>query len=315
MGKKAHIGTYKNDEEFDGLFAELHNAESKLNKLTKETHRNIKAHKSLINHNEQLAQQFLTIFQPTLGNSKYFEASDGNLEIPSDIPLQTHEEREKFEKESSKREIVDKYCQLIADMSPAIDAELQLMEEKIVKTVQELLHMIKQIKKMAKEREFVLLDVDKHMSSLEKHKNKKEQTEKTEEQIRNLESKLEKSSQNFEEINSTMKRELPYFFKMVSQLMTPLTEVMYWSFNIVNYQYFQIINMMKSDYHISDETFDFDKCTEIMDEATNRHFEVNKRVKELSIIGFSKNYLQHLTSNADASFEKKEEEEAHIRNF
>ncbi|GMM36364.1 hypothetical protein DASC09_036890 [Saccharomycopsis crataegensis] len=294
ISKKANIGSHTVDIEFDELYKKLIDTENRLNQLVRETSVNVKSHKSFLNHCQEIAKDCLAILQASIDEAKD-ENEDGTQNEYA--PFQTAEEIERFEYEASKREIIEKYLQTTTDMSPAIILELQQLEEKLTKTVHEILNMIKKIKKNSKERELDLLDIDKHQKSLDKLSSKPELTAKNEEHKLTLEHKLEAATEKYTRLNETMKRELPYFFLMISQIMTPLTDIIFWSFDVVSYQYFQTVNLMKSDYGITQDKFNLGECEEVVNDFYAKVRPVNQEIQKLSIINYSKSYLQDLTNS------------------
>lgn len=268
------------------MYLHLAEHEKGLQELARQTQRNVKANKAMINHSLAISYQYLKIYQPSLGTAGSNETG---------LPIQTPEANEKFERDTAKREIVEKYQQILTDMCPAITLELDLLQEKISKTTDEILSMIKKIRKNAKTREMDLIDIERHQSSLNKLNNS-ELTAKTEEHKLALEEKLERATEKYNRINDMMKRELPYFYKMIGQVMVPLTDIIFWSFDVISYQNYKTLSLMKGDFGIVTDNFDETYAELVLQEYTKKSYELSVQIQKLSIVNFSRTYVHNLAS-------------------
>lgn len=278
LSRKTNIGTHTVDEDYDLSYGRILSIESALNQLVKETEKNRKSHKIFIQKNEEIAQQFMVIFTSNLQN-------DDTLED------------ENFKQLWAKKESAEKYYEIIRDMAPAINMELDMLEEKINKTVKEILKMIKQIRKNHKDREMELIDMDKFSKSIEKLKNNNSNnalTVKQQENLLQLQEKFENSTKRYDTINNIMKREFPVFFNLTSKIMVPLLQIIYWSFDTIHYQYFQALSLMKPDFGIESNDFSLSKCDEVVYNYQQTVKSVLQQIESLKIIDFSKNYLKRL---------------------
>ncbi|KAI0932846.1 hypothetical protein AcW1_000150 [Taiwanofungus camphoratus] len=108
------------------------------------------------------------------------------------------------------------------ELKTAIVPELELIESRVVDPIKELQGVLKTIRKSITKREHKLVDYDRYNNSLTKLRDKKEKTLSDEKHIFKLEQDFDVASNEYDQINSTMKTELPRFLVQATQFLDPL---------------------------------------------------------------------------------------------
>jgi amphiphysin len=92
----------------------------------------------------------------------------------------------------------------------------------VIGPANELLEIIKVIRKVAIKRQHKQLDFDRHRTSLKKLQDKKEKTLKDEKALYKAESDVEQATQEFNYFNDLLKDELPKLFALEREFIRPL---------------------------------------------------------------------------------------------
>ncbi|KAI0479956.1 BAR domain-containing protein [Xylaria cf. heliscus] len=122
----------------------------------------------------------------------------------------------------------EEYEAVVKDLQETIAPELEMIESRIIRPANELLDVLKVIRKTAVKRDHKQLDYDRHRTTLKKLQDKKEKSAKDEKAIWKAESDLEQSTQEFNYFNDLLKEELPKLFDLERQFIQPLFQSFYY---------------------------------------------------------------------------------------
>ncbi|KAI1738025.1 BAR domain-containing protein [Xylaria scruposa] len=122
----------------------------------------------------------------------------------------------------------EEYEAVVKDLQDTVAPELEMIESRIMRPANELLDVLKVIRKTAVKRDHKQLDYDRHRATLKKLQDKKEKSAKDEKAIWKAESDLEQSTQEFNYFNDLLKEELPKLFHLEREFIQPLFQSFYY---------------------------------------------------------------------------------------
>jgi amphiphysin len=163
----------------------------------------------MLNHQIEFSQACAEIYKPISGR-----VSDPDSIIPEGNPegIRACEEYEAIVKE------------LLATLQP----ELEMIETRVIQPADELLEIIKVIRKTVTKRQHKQLDYDRHRTSLKKLQDKKEKSSKDEKAMYKAEAEVEQATQEFNYFNDLLKDELPKLFALEREFIRPLFQSFYY---------------------------------------------------------------------------------------
>ncbi|KAI0932843.1 hypothetical protein AcW1_000150 [Taiwanofungus camphoratus] len=198
---KVGMSKKSSDPEFEDYARRFASIETATDKLLKDTKAYTEAVSNLFTHGAGYAQHFVTLFHPVAGED----------DLTRKHPESEHTIRN-----------VDDYETAMEELKTAIVPELELIESRVVDPIKELQGVLKTIRKSITKREHKLVDYDRYNNSLTKLRDKKEKTLSDEKHIFKLEQDFDVASNEYDQINSTMKTELPRFLVQATQFLDPL---------------------------------------------------------------------------------------------
>ena len=122
----------------------------------------------------------------------------------------------------------EEYESIVRDQLETLQPELEMIETRVIQPANELLDIIKVIRKSTAKRQHKQLDYDRHRATLQKLKDKKERTLKDEKALYKAEADVEASTQEFEYYNDLLKTELPKLFSLEREFIRPLFQSFYY---------------------------------------------------------------------------------------
>ncbi|KAI1747302.1 BAR domain-containing protein [Xylaria castorea] len=122
----------------------------------------------------------------------------------------------------------EEYEAVVKDLQDTVAPELEMIESRIMRPANELLDVLKVIRKTAVKRDHKQLDYDRRRATLKKLQDKKEKSPKDEKALWKAESDLEQSSQEFNYFNDLLKEELPKLFHLEREFIQPLFQSFYY---------------------------------------------------------------------------------------
>lgn len=122
----------------------------------------------------------------------------------------------------------DEYVAVVEELQANLEPELEMIETRIIRPADEMLEMIKFIRKQTTKRDHKQLDYDRHRTTLKKLQDKPDKTMKDEKAIYKAESDVEQATQEYQYFNDLMKDELPKLFALEREFIRPLFQSFYY---------------------------------------------------------------------------------------
>lgn len=163
----------------------------------------------MLNHQIEFSQAIQEIYKPISGR-----VSDPNSIIPEGNPEGIR--------------ACEEYESIVRDLLATLQPELEMIEQRVIAPADQLLEVIKVIRKMHVKRQHKQLDFDRHRTTLKKLQDKKDKTLKDEKALFRAESDVEQATQDFEYFNDLLKDELPKLFALEAEFIRPLFQSFYY---------------------------------------------------------------------------------------
>ena len=187
-------------------FAEL---ETETKKLHDESKKYFDAINGMLNHQIEFSKAIQEIYKPISGR-----VSDPNSIIPEGNPEGIR--------------ACEEYESIVRDLLATLQPELEMIEQRVIAPADQLLEVVKVIRKMAVKRQHKQLDYDRHRASLKKLQDKKDKTLKDEKALYKAENDVEQATQEFDYFNDLLKDELPKLFALEAEFIRPLFQSFYY---------------------------------------------------------------------------------------
>jgi amphiphysin len=174
----------------------------------------------------------------------------------------------------------EQYEEIVRDLQETLSPELETIDTRIVGPANQLLEVMKAIRKTATKRDHKQLDYDRHRTTLKKLQDKKEKTIKDEKAIFKAEADVEQATEDFQYFNDLLKDELPKFFDLEREFIRPLfTSLYYLQLNI-------FYTMHERLQHLNIDYFDWSAGPEeVFEKRTSDH---KDKADALTITSFKK---------------------------
>ena len=122
----------------------------------------------------------------------------------------------------------EEYEAIVKDLLATLQPELEMIETRVIRPADELLEIIKVIRKTITKRQHKQLDYDRHRATLKKLQDKKEKSLKDEKAMYKAEAEVEQATQEFNYFNDLLKDELPKLFALEREFIRPLFQSFYY---------------------------------------------------------------------------------------
>jgi amphiphysin len=122
----------------------------------------------------------------------------------------------------------EEYEAIVKELQDTLAPELEMIESRVIKPADELLDIIKQVRKIAIKRDHKQLDYDRHRTALKKLQDKKDKTLKDEKALYKAENDVEVATQDYNYFNELLKTELPKLFQLEREFIKPLFQSFYY---------------------------------------------------------------------------------------
>lgn len=122
----------------------------------------------------------------------------------------------------------EEYENIVNELKASLSPELEMIESRIVKPADELMEIIKQVRKTCKKRDNKQLDFDRHNATLKKLEEKKDKSLKDEKALYKAENDVEMATQEYEYFNNLVKEDLPVLFRLERDFIQPLFQSFYY---------------------------------------------------------------------------------------
>lgn len=172
----------------------------------------------------------------------------------------------------------EEYEAVVKELQETMRPELEMIETRIIRPANELLDIIKVIRKTAVKRDHKQLDYDRHRATLKKLEDKKERSAKDEKALWKAEGDVEQATQDFEYFNDLLKEELPKLFKLEQEFIQPLFQSFYYMQLNIFYTLHERMQRCDIGY--------FDLTRDIEEAFVEKRGDIQEQVEALSIVRF-----------------------------
>jgi len=172
----------------------------------------------------------------------------------------------------------EQYQQVVEELKASLAPELEMIETRIIRPVDELMEVIKLIRKTATKRDHKQLDYDRHRATFKKLQEKKEKTLKDEKAFYAAENSVELATQEFNTYNDLLKTELPRLFELEREFIRPLFRSFYYMQLNVFYTLHERMQCLNIPY--------FDLSNDIEAAFRKKQGNVQEQAEELTIVHF-----------------------------
>lgn len=175
-------------------------------------------------------------------------------------------------------EACEEYEAIVKELQETMAPELEMIETRVIRPANELMDIIKVIRKTAVKRDHKQLDYDRHRATLKKLQDKKEKSPKDEKAMWKAEGEVEQATQDFEYFNDLLKDELPKLFKLEQEFIQPLFQSFYYMQLNIFYTLHERMQRCDIGY--------FDLSRDIEEAFIEARGDIQEQVEALSIVRF-----------------------------
>ncbi|PYH95899.1 BAR adaptor protein RVS167 [Aspergillus ellipticus CBS 707.79] len=172
----------------------------------------------------------------------------------------------------------EEYEAIVKDLQESLVPELEMIESRVISPAQQLLEVIKVIRKVGVKRDHKKLDYDRHNTSLKKLQDKKDKSLKDEKALYKAENDVEQATQEYNYYNDLLKDELPKLFALEAEFIRPLFQSFYYMQLNVFYTLHEKMQGINIGY--------FDLTLDIEEAFENKRGDVKERAEALTIVHF-----------------------------
>ena len=172
----------------------------------------------------------------------------------------------------------EQYQAVVEELKGTLAPELEMIETRIIRPADELMEVIKLIRKTAVKRDRKQLDYDRHRAALKKLQEKKEKTVKDEKAVYAAETTLEQATQEYNMYNDLLKQELPKLFELEREFIRPLFQSFYYMQLNVFYTLHERMQDLQIPY--------FDLSNDIEGAFVKKRGDVQEKAEGLTIVHF-----------------------------
>jgi amphiphysin len=187
----------------------------------------------------------------------------------------------------------EEYEAIVGDLQESLGPELEMINTRIVSPAEQLLEVIKVIRKVAVKRDHKQLDYDRHNASLKRLQEKKDKSLKDEKALYKSESDVEGATQEYNYYNDLLKDELPKLFGLEAEFIRPLFQSFYYMQLNVFYTLHDRMQGMQIDY--------FDLSLDVEEAYEKKRGNVKEQAEALSIVHFKTGRRQTASSGSGGS--------------
>lgn len=133
-----------------------------------------------------------------------------------------------FEGNTEGIQACEEYEGIVGELREALTPELEMIDSRVISPADQLLEVIKVIRKVAVKRDHKKLDFDRRNAALKKLQEKKDKALKDEKALYKAENDVEQATQEFNYYNDLLKDELPKLFALEAEFIRPLFQSFYY---------------------------------------------------------------------------------------
>lgn len=172
----------------------------------------------------------------------------------------------------------EQYQAVVEELKASLAPELEMIETRIIRPADELMEVIKLIRKSAVKRDHKQLDYDRHRTTLKKLQEKKDRTAKDEKALYQAENCVELATEEFNTYNDLLKTELPKLFELEREFIRPLFQSFYYMQLNVFYTLHDRMQSLNIPY--------FDLTNDIEAAFEKKRGDVQEQAEALTIVHF-----------------------------
>lgn len=257
--QRFNIGDITKDAIFIDAERRFQELETETKKLHDESKKYFDAINGMLDHQIEFSKAIEEIYKPISGRM-----SDPNSIIPEGNPEGIR--------------ACEEYEVIVADLKATLQPELEMIEQRVIAPADQLLEVVKVIRKVVLKRQHKQLDYDRHRATLKKLQDKKEKTLKDEKALFKAENDVEQATQDFEYFNNLLKDELPKLFALEAEFIRPLFQSFYYMQLNVFYTLHEKMQGINIGY--------FDLTLDIEAAFEKKRGDIKEQAEALSIVHF-----------------------------
>lgn len=259
MKARFNVGEQTKDAVYIDSERRFQELETETKKLHDESKRYADAINGMLAHQIEFSKAMTEIYKPISGR-----VSDPDSIIPEGNPEGIR--------------ACEEYEAIVKELQETLAPELEMIETRVIRPANELLDVVKVIRKTVIKREHKRLDYDRHRSTLKKLQDKKERSAKDEKAMWKAEGDVEVSTQDFEYFNDLLKDELPKLFTLEREFIQPLFQSFY-------YMQLNIFYTLHDRMQHCDIGY-FDLSRDIEEAFYEKRGDIQEQAEALSIVRF-----------------------------
>ena len=186
----------------------------------------------------------------------------------------------------------EEYEAIMSELQETLAPELEMINSRIMSPADQLLEVIKVIRKVAAKRDNKQLDYDRRRATLKKLQEKKDKSLKDEKALYKAESDVEQATQEFNHFNDLLKDELPKLFALEAEFIRPLFQSFYYMQLNIFYTLHERMQGMNIGY--------FDLSPDIEEAYERKRGNVQEQAEGLRIVQFRRG--RRPTSSSGSKF-------------
>lgn len=203
------MGEHTKDAVYIDAERRFQELETETKKLHDESRKYFDAINGMLNHQIEFSKAIAEIYKPI----------SGRVSDPDSIVQEGNPEGIRA---------CEEYEAIVKELQATLQPELEMIETRVIKPADELLEIVKVIRKSATKRQHKQLDYDRHRATLKKLQDKKEKSLKDEKAMYKAENDVEQATQEFNYFNDLLKDELPKLFQLEREFIRPLFQSFYY---------------------------------------------------------------------------------------
>ncbi|KAL4796269.1 BAR domain-containing protein [Aspergillus venezuelensis] len=254
-----NIGENTKDAVYSDAERRFQELEKETKKLHDESKKYFDAVNGMLDHQIEFSKAMTELYKPISGR-----ASD-----PSTYTIEGNPEGIRA---------CEEYEAIVQELKESLGPELEMIDSRVVSPAQQLLEVIKAIRKVAVKRDHKKLDYDRHRATLKKLQDKKDKSLKDEKALYKAEGDVEQATSEYNGYNDLLKEELPKLFALEAEFIRPLFQSFYYMQLNVFYTLHEKMQSINIGY--------FDLTRDIEEAYEAKRGDVKERAEELTIVHY-----------------------------
>ncbi|MCJ1438666.1 hypothetical protein MMC27_008056 [Xylographa pallens] len=256
---KYNLGENTKDAVYIDSERRFQELETETKKLHDESKKYFEAINGMLNHQIEFSLAIQEIYKPISGR-----VSDPDSAIPEGNPEGIR--------------ACEEYETIVRELQATLAPELEMIEQRVIAPADELLTVIKAVRKMTVKRQHKQLDYDRRRATFKKLQDKKEKSLKDEKAMYKAESEVEQATQEFNYFNDLLKDELPKLFHLEREFIRPLFQSFYYMQLNVFYTLHERMQSIDIGY--------FDLTQDVEGAFGKQRGDIQEQVEQLTIVHF-----------------------------